>query len=62
VVATADAGTHDPAVYPAIVIKSSRQPDAAKKFLQYLHSKAAQTVLVEKGFSLPPSSSTGPAQ
>jgi molybdate transport system substrate-binding protein len=62
VVATADGGTHDPVVYPAICIKSSRQPEAAKKFLQYLHSKAAQKVLLEKGFSLPTSSSTGPAQ
>jgi molybdate transport system substrate-binding protein len=62
VIATADSGTHDPVVYPAILIRSSRQPDAAKMFLQYLHSKAAQTVLVEKGFTLPASSTTGPAQ
>lgn len=51
VVATAAPDTHDPIVYPAVVIKASKQPDAAKRFLDYLGSEKARDVLTAKGFS-----------
>jgi molybdate transport system substrate-binding protein len=54
VVATAAADSHQPIVYPAVVIKSSRQQSAALAFLDYLQTAGAQSVLSEKGFSPPP--------
>jgi molybdate transport system substrate-binding protein len=51
IVASAPAGSHDPIVYPAVVIKSSKQPDVARKLLDYLLSDKAAAILREKGFS-----------
>ena len=53
VVATAPAGSHDPIVYPAVVIRSSKQPELAKKLLDYFQSEKALAILREKGFSDP---------
>ena len=38
-------------IYPAAVIKSGKNPDAAKAFLAYLQSDAAMTVFEKVGFS-----------
>jgi molybdate transport system substrate-binding protein len=38
--------------YPMAVIKDSKQPDSAKKFLKYLDSEAAGTVFKKFGFLL----------
>ena len=53
VVATAEASTHEPIVYPAVVISSSRHTDAAKKFLDHLTTEKAQAVLAARGFKKP---------
>ncbi|HVT89184.1 MAG TPA: molybdate ABC transporter substrate-binding protein [Tepidisphaeraceae bacterium] len=50
IVATADAQTHEPIVYPAVIIKTSKKQDAAKHFLDYLATEKAKAVLSDKGF------------
>jgi molybdate transport system substrate-binding protein len=50
VVATAPAGSHSPVVYPAAVIKNSKNPAAAKAFLEFLASEKARTVFQKYGF------------
>lgn len=62
VIATAPANTHDPVLYPAVVLKASTRPDAAKAFLDFLATEPAKRVLVEKGFSIPDTSATKPAE
>jgi len=64
VVATADEKTHEPIVYPAVVIKGSKKKDATVKFLDYLKSDNSQKVLLDKGFvtNVPASTSTAPAK
>jgi molybdate transport system substrate-binding protein len=62
VVATAAADSHQPIVYPAVVVKSSRQQSAALAFLDYLQTARAQSVLSEKGFSAPPTRTSKAAQ
>ncbi len=54
VVITAEApeGSHKPIVYPAAVVKDSKQPEAAKAFLDYLASDAAGAVFEKYGFAL----------
>jgi molybdate transport system substrate-binding protein len=61
VVATADANTHEPIEYPAVVIKGSAHAAAAEKFLQFLTTPSAQNVFLAKGFLLPAGPSTQPA-
>jgi molybdate transport system substrate-binding protein len=51
VAATADSSTHDPIVYPAVVIKASSNQDTAKKFLDYLASEKSQAILKSHGFA-----------
>jgi molybdate transport system substrate-binding protein len=53
VVAVADPGTHDPIEYPAVVIAGSPHAAAARRFLEYLGTPAARTVLVDHGFTVP---------
>jgi molybdate transport system substrate-binding protein len=50
VVMDAPAGTHQPIVYPAAVLRSSMNPDAAREFVKYLASPAARSVFAKYGF------------
>jgi len=52
VVAEAPAGSHQPVVYPAAVIKSSPNAQAAKAFLDYLSSSQAAAVFEKIGFKV----------
>jgi molybdate transport system substrate-binding protein len=51
VIATAAESTHSPIVYPATVIKASKNQDAAKDFLSYLSSDKAKSVFEKYGFT-----------
>lgn len=52
VVGTATPGRdHAPIVYPAALLRSSRQADAARRFLAYLRTPAAQAVFRRFGFT-----------
>jgi molybdate transport system substrate-binding protein len=51
VVAVAAPSTHEPIVYPAVVIQNSRSKEAAGKFLAYLQSPAGQAILAARGFT-----------
>lgn len=45
---------HAPIVYPVAVVKNSKNPEAAKKFTQFLSSPEASQILVDKyGFRKP---------
>jgi len=50
VVATASEDSHSKVVYPAAVIKNSKNPAGAKAFLEFLASKKARTVFQKYGF------------
>lgn len=50
VIEKADPATHKPIEYPAVVVKSSKNAAAAKKFLDYFGQEKAQKILAEKGF------------
>jgi len=50
VVATAPEDSHSPVVYPAAVIKNSKNAAAAKTFLDFLASEKARTVFQKYGF------------
>jgi molybdate transport system substrate-binding protein len=52
VVAVAPESTHDPIVYPAVVLKSSRDPEDARKFIEFLGSPAAQAIFIKRGFTI----------
>lgn len=52
VLSTAEENTHTPIIYPAAVIKSSKNPAAAKNFLNYLSSDEARDVFAKYGFAL----------
>ena len=52
VVATAPESTHDAIVYPAAVIKGSRNAEVARGFVDYLASPAAQAVFARYGFTI----------
>ncbi|MGC4034185.1 MAG: molybdate ABC transporter substrate-binding protein [Tepidisphaeraceae bacterium] len=52
IVATAAAGTHEPIVYPGVVIANTTHAPAALKFLDYLATPAAKAELTAKGFSV----------
>jgi molybdate transport system substrate-binding protein len=51
VVATADPATHEPIVYPAVVVKGSKKRDVAIRFLDYLKSDKARKVFEARGFT-----------
>ena len=54
VVATADENTHEPIVYPAVVIKASKKQAAAAKFIDFFKTDQAKKAhLTDKGFSIP---------
>lgn len=50
VVATAPADSHSPIIYPAAVIKASKQPAAAKEFLDFLSTDGAKEVFEKYGY------------
>ncbi len=52
VVAIAPADTHKPVIYPAAVIKDTKNFDAAKKFLDFVSSDAAKKVFEKYGFKV----------
>jgi molybdate transport system substrate-binding protein len=51
VIATAPAASHKAIVYPAAVIKASKNPDPAAAFVDFLSSDAAKAVFVKYGFT-----------
>ena len=63
VIATAPADSHDPIVYPAVVLAASKKQEAAKKFLDFLASPRAKAILRNRGFTVdkPANQSTRPA-
>lgn len=52
VVATAPESAHEPIVYPAAVVKGSRNEDASRKFVEFLRSPTAQAIFVKHGFTI----------
>lgn len=50
VICAAPEGSHKPVIYPAAVIKSSKNLDAAKKFLDFTASEPAMKVFAKYGF------------
>jgi molybdate transport system substrate-binding protein len=59
VVATADAKTHEPIVYPAVIVTASKKQDVAKRFLTHLTGEKAQAALKARGFASPGEESVG---
>ncbi|BAY75390.1 molybdenum ABC transporter periplasmic molybdate-binding protein [Nostoc linckia NIES-25] len=53
VVVAADEKFHSPIVYPIAVLKSSKNPAAAKEFVQFLSSAQAKDILKKYGFLVP---------
>ena len=51
VICAAPENTHKPVIYPAAVIKSSKNLDAAKAFLDFTSSDAAKAVFEKYGFA-----------
>jgi molybdate transport system substrate-binding protein len=54
VVATAPENSHEPIVYPAVLVKKSRSAAAARRFLDHLATDDARDILRRRGFTLPP--------
>ncbi len=50
---TAPKGSHSPIVYPIAVVKDSKNPTEAKKFVDFLLSEKAQAVFEDYGFTQP---------
>jgi len=51
VVTTAPDSSHDPIIYPAAVLKKSHSQDAARKFVEFLATPAAQAIFQKHGFA-----------
>ena len=51
VVATAPAASHAPAIYPVAVIKTSRDPTAARAFEDFLFGAQARAIFQKDGFA-----------
>ncbi|MBD2305738.1 molybdate ABC transporter substrate-binding protein [Chroococcidiopsis sp. FACHB-1243] len=52
VVATASEELHSPIVYPIAVIGNSKNPDAAKEYIQFLTDKQARFIFEKDGFGI----------
>ena len=52
VVATAPEDSHKPIIYPVAAIKRSKNPEAAKKFIQFLFSNSAKDAFKKYGFQI----------
>lgn len=53
IVATAPEASHEPILYPAAILKSSKQPSAAQSFLDFLAAPEARAIFVKYGFTPP---------
>ena len=62
VVATAADNTHEPIVYPGIVVAASTKRDVALKFLNYLGQADAKAVFRSKGFHVVDDATTRPGR
>ncbi|MFZ3215222.1 MAG: molybdate ABC transporter substrate-binding protein [Candidatus Acidiferrales bacterium] len=51
VAARAPADSHDPVLYPAAVLQNSRNPQAARAFLEFLQGPQARAVFAKYGFT-----------
>jgi len=51
VAALADENTHSSLVYPAAVVKDSKNPEAAREFVEFLSGDEAQAVFEKYGFT-----------
>ena len=51
VVAYAPEGSHKPVVYPAAVIKDSKNIDASKDFMSFLCSEKSKLIFEKYGFA-----------
>ncbi|HAG81909.1 MAG TPA: molybdate ABC transporter substrate-binding protein [Cyanobacteria bacterium UBA12227] len=52
VVATAPTDSHSPIMYPVAILKDSKNPDAAKEFIEFLSSQSAKGVFEKYGFRM----------
>jgi molybdate transport system substrate-binding protein len=52
IIATAKEELHSPIRYPIAVLKSSKSPDAAKQYVEFLQSPAARAVFEKYGFGV----------
>jgi molybdate transport system substrate-binding protein len=52
IVASAPESTHDPIVYPVAAVKGSHNEEAARNFIDYLASPAAQALFIKHGFTI----------
>jgi molybdate transport system substrate-binding protein len=50
------ADTHDPIIYPLVLLKEGEKKGAARRFVEYLQSPAAGTVFRQHGFQFLPGS------
>ena len=51
IIANAPADSHKPVVYPAAVIKASKNIEASKDFMSFLRSEKAKTIFEKYGFA-----------
>jgi molybdate transport system substrate-binding protein len=49
----ADPKLHSPIRYPIAVVKSSKEPNAAKQYVEFLQGNEAKAVFVKYGFGIP---------
>jgi len=52
ILAIAPEKSHAPAIYPAAVLTNSKNPQAAKSFMQFLSSEQAKALYVKYGYTL----------
>lgn len=52
IVAVAPDSSHDQIIYPAAVLKSSHNGEAARTFIEYLGSPAAKEIFIKHGFTI----------
>jgi len=52
-VAIAPSASHTPVIYPIAILKNSRNPNAAKAFLQFLSSAQAKALFQQYGYEIP---------
>ena len=52
IVAVAQDSSHDAIVYPAAVVKASRNSEAARRFVEFLSTPAAKAIFTQQGFTI----------
>ncbi len=50
--ATAPEDSHKPIIYPVAAIKQSKNPEAAKEFIEFLFSNSAKDAFKKYGFKI----------